>query len=148
VESANKTPDSKRGTDSVLLYLIGVNMTEHENAYRGMLQVAGAGERPQVRHFTIATVALMLQLSQIPLPIIMMVVNSLRDQSDEQLKDGLISILNGSHIIVARGPDAYSMYMIDTLQATDKQPQYVLTSSMYFVNHVWQQASDILSGKA
>ena len=133
--------------DPVLLYLIGVNMTEHENAYRGMLQVAGAGQTPTTRHFAIATIAMMMQLSQIPLPVIMTVVNSLRDQSDEQLKDGLIAILNGSHLVLSRG-EASTMFTIDTLQMVKEQPRYVLTSSMYFLSNVWKQADDILSGKA
>lgn len=133
--------------DQVLLYLISVNLTEHENAYRGLLQVAGAGSTPSPRHFTIATIALMLQMSQVPLQVIMTVVNCLRDQSDEQLQDGLIAILNGSHVVVSRGPDANTMFLIDTLQVIEQQPKYVLSSSMYFVKSVWQQAADILAGR-
>jgi hypothetical protein len=134
--------------DQVLLYLISVNLTEHENAFRGLLQVAGAGQSPSVRHFTIAAVALMLQMSQVPLQVIMTMVNCLKDQSDAQLQDGLIAILNGSHIVISKGPDANAMFAIDTLEPIEQQPKYVLTSSMYFVRAVWQQASDILGGKA
>lgn len=134
--------------DLVLLYLISVNLTEHESAYRGLLQVAGAGSSPTTRHFTIAAMALMLQMSQVPLQVIMTVVNCLRDQSDDQLKDGLVAILNGSHIVVSKGLDANTMFLIDTLQVVDQQPKYLLTSSMYFVKAVWQQADDILSGRA
>jgi hypothetical protein len=134
--------------DSVLLYLISVNLTDHENAFRGLLQVAGAAHNPVTRHFTIAAMALMLQMSQIPLQVIMTVVNCLKDQSDDQLKDGLVAILNGSHIVVSKGPEANTMFLIDTLQVVDQQPKYLLTSSMYFVKNVWQQADDILKGRA
>jgi len=134
--------------DPVLLYLISVNLTDHESAFKGLLQVAGAGQQPSTRHFTIAAMALMLQMSQIPLQVIMTVVNCLKDQSDAQLKDGLVAILNGSHIVVSKGPDANTMFLIDTLQVVDQQPRYLLTSSMYFVKAVWQQADDILTGRA
>lgn len=134
--------------DPVLLYLISVNLTEHEGSYRGLLQVAGAGATPATRHFTIATTALMLQMSQTPLPVIMTVVNCLRDQSDAQLQDGLVAILNGSHLAVSKGSDANTMFLIDTLQAVEQPPKYVLTSSMYFVKSIWQQADDILAGRA
>lgn len=141
-----QTPGVQR--DKVLLYLISVNLTEHESAYRGLLQVAGAGANPTTRHFTIAAMALMLQMSQIPLPVIMTVVNCLRDQSDDQIKVGLVAVLNGSHIVVSKGLDANTMFLIDTLEVVEQQPKYLLTSSMYFVKNVWQQADDILSGRA
>ena len=135
-------------TDPVLLYLIAVNLADREVDYRGLLQVAGAKEEPEVRHFAIATVAFMLQLAQVPMPAIMTVVDQLKGQSDAQIKDGLVAILNGSHLIVSRGSDATTMYLIGTMQQTSEPPRYTLTSNMYHVNKIFEQIEAVLSGKA
>lgn len=135
-------------SDPVMLYLVACNLTDFEAMYRGLLQIAGAEDEPSARHFTIATSALMLTRAGVPMPAVMAAVNTLSHQSDEDLKDGLIAILNGTHLIISQGQKDHLMMLIDTLKVCTEEPKYVLTSSIYFVKGAWQQADDILAGRA
>lgn len=135
--------------DKVLSYLIAVNLTEFEDKYRGYLYVSGAnGDAPEVRHFCIATLAVMLELAGVPPQASQYVISELKSQSDAELKEGIVAILNGSHLIVSKGEESNKMVLLPTLQPTEDQPPYTLTSTMYFVKNLWKQASDILAGKA
>lgn len=137
-----------RTSDPVLLYLIAVNLADREIDYRGLLRTAGATGQPALRHFAIATVSFMLQLAQVPMPAIMTVITTLRDQTDEELKEGLIAILNGTHLVISKGSASNGMFLIGTMEPVDEQPRYLLTSNMYFVKHIWKQIEDVLAGRA
>lgn len=139
--------DSKR-LDPVLTYLIAVNLAEFEDKYRGYLQIAGAGEEPTVRHFAIATLAMMLEMALVPPHVGQFLVAQLGKQTDEELKEGCIAIVNGTHLIITKGVESNTMVILPMLRPTTEPPRYTLTSTMYFVRGVWTQATDVLAGKA
>ena len=134
--------------DPILTYLISVNLADFEDKYRGYLHILGVTESPAIRHLAIASTAVILEMAQLPSHVCQFIVGELNKQTDVELKDSFVSILNGTHLIISKGPSANIIVLIPTLRPVTEQPKYTITMTMYFVKSVWAQAADIMAGKA
>jgi hypothetical protein len=126
--------------------LISAGCPEDEAFFRSLLELAGAEDKPQLRHYAVAAIGLELHRSQVPLPIITFVLSALKKQSDAELQEALVAFLNNTHLIIARG-ELNDMYKLESLQKTEREPRYVKHSSMFFVKTAWAEADAILSGR-
>lgn len=130
--------------DPVFKVLIGLNFTDREADFRGILDVLDADRHtPLQRHLTIAAVGTMMGMSGLPWPVILRSVKALNLCSDERLTaDGCgVAIINGGALLVPT-EDSLEFYTIPELRPLEDIPETYVTQ-LYTVPSIWNRVSRI-----
>lgn len=130
--------------DAVLKLLIGLSLTVAEADFRGILEsVAEEPQAPKVRDLVISTVCVLMSLGKVSWPVTLKAMNSLKNRSDEQLKEDAVAIVNGSHLVVPY-EDAVQFYDVGTMRQVAEPPSSFV-STIYSCTSVWDRTVAILS---
>jgi len=136
-------PDVGIAEDSVLRYLIALNLAAQEAEFRGIIDnVAEDTDHPQLRDLVIATVAVLMSLGSVAWPIIMTTITALKRRTDDQLRSDALAIINGSHLAVPAG-SATKVIDLDTMRETDADI-HAFVSTVYSVTAIWDRAAEVL----
>lgn len=133
-------------TTSVMKVLVGLNLPEHEGSFRGIIDmVEGDQDTPSPRQLVIASVGVLMQMGNLPWPVIMKAVRALNSCSDERLQqDGCgVAIINGS-VLLTPSEESVDFYGILTLHKVEETPQAYVTT-VYTVASVWDRVIKILN---
>lgn len=131
--------------DVVLRLLMGLHLVEQEAEYRSILENSATDpDNPSIRDLTVATVVLLMSMGGVGWPILMRVINQLRRLGDDDIREGAVAIMNGSHLMLPDKGDRVKILDMGTLREVDKDPPPSLVSTIYSATSIWSQTEKIL----
>lgn len=138
-------PEKQQVGDVVLRLLMGLHLVEQESEYRSILENAAVDpDNPTTRDLTVAVVVLLMSMGGVSWPILMRVINQLRRLGDDDIREGAVAIMNGSHLMLPDKGDRVKILDMGTLREVDKDPPPSLVSTIYSATSIWAQVEKIL----
>jgi hypothetical protein len=126
--------------------VVGLNFPDHESTFRGILDMVDADlDSLSQRDLVMASIGVLMQMGNLPWPVISKSVKSLRGCTDERMmSDGCgIAIINGSTLLLPT-EDAVEFFGMMDLRRLPEPPQAYVTT-LYTVPSVWDRVGQILS---
>jgi hypothetical protein len=133
--------------DAVFKYLVAVNMVEYEPSFRGLLaNICENAQEPTLAEIVVATIGTLMTMGQVPWPVIMKTVTTLRARKPEWLQSDAVAILDGARVMlpspdVADAVDTFDIRSLTKL--SDDLPSFVTTC--YSVGAVWERVTTLMS---
>ena len=114
--------------DYVLTFLVRYGLADAQESFWLNLREVSEDEEPGDRHYTIATIAVLMDLGKYSRHMIGAVVRALGRLSDEQLAESAVGVVNGLFMLLPRPDGSVHVVHGGSLERQEEPPPAFVTT--------------------